>query len=388
MTIAARPVIPVERYGQRLRRAQAATAARGLAALLVGVGPDLRYFTGYDARPLERLTMLILPAAGTCRLLVPRLEADPARRAPAGSAGLVDIVTWSETERPHEIVAGIVRETATTDAARVAVSGSLPALHLLRLQTAMPGLGFELGSSVMRELRVIKDADEIELLRLAAEAADRVVARVGAGPLVGRTERELEHEVRERLVDEGHERAEFAIVGSGPNSASPHHEASDRVIAAAEPIVLDIGGVLGGYGSDITRTIWVTGGHASKGPDPEFARIFELVREAQVRATRATRPGIAAGELDAIARRTISDGGYGDNFIHRLGHGIGLEGHEDPYLVSGNTETLAQGMAFSIEPGIYLEGRFGCRLEDIVVCGSNGPVVLNQAPHELLVVDG
>ncbi|MBA2373010.1 MAG: M24 family metallopeptidase, partial [Chloroflexi bacterium] len=233
-----------------------------------------------------------------------------------------------------------------------------------------------------------KDADEIELLRRAALAADRVVAAIAAGPLIGRTEADVAREVRERLLTEGHEEAHFAIVGSGPNSASPHHEASDRVIRAGEPIVLDIGGALGGYGSDITRTLWVTGGDPDRGPDERFRHLFGVLYDVQAAATNAARPGARCEDVDRVARDRIEAEGYGERFFHRTGHGIGLEGHEHPYLVAGNGEALVEGMAFSVEPGIYFEGDYGARIEDIVVCGPNGPMVLNEAPRELYVVDG
>jgi Xaa-Pro aminopeptidase len=247
---------------------------------------------------------------------------------------------------------------------------------------------FESATPILRQSRMIKDEAEIELLRLAARAADRVIRRVAAGRLVGRTEDDVAREVKELLVEEGHDVGEFAIVASGPNSASPHHEASDRVIQAGEPIVLDIGAPLGGYYSDTTRTVWVTGGDPSKGPDDEFLRIFELVRDAQAEATSAVRSGMTGERLDEIARRVIDAGGYGDQFTHRLGHGIGLDIHEDPYLVAGNAETLRAGEAFSVEPGIYVEGRYGVRIEDIVVCGDDGPIVLNESSRDLYVVDG
>jgi Xaa-Pro aminopeptidase len=233
-----------------------------------------------------------------------------------------------------------------------------------------------------------KDADEVALLRLAAEAADRVVDQIAAGRLVGRTEADVSREVRERLVAEGHHEAHFAIVASGPNSASPHHDASDRVIRAGEPIVLDIGGTLGGYGSDITRTLWVTGGDPANGPDAEYRRLFAVLQSAQAKATRAVRPGVPCEAIDAAARDVIAGEGYGEAFIHRTGHGIGLEGHEEPYLVSGNGEALGEAMAFSIEPGIYLGGRYGARIEDIVVCGPDGPIALNEAERDLRVVPG
>ena len=241
---------------------------------------------------------------------------------------------------------------------------------------------------MLRGLRMHKDADEVALLRTAAHAADRVIAAIAAGPLVGRSEEDVAREVRDRLVAEGHDRAEFWIVASGPNSASPHHEPGARVIAAGEAVVVDIGGVLDGYGSDITRTLWVTGGDPARGPHQDFVRLYDVLRDAQAAATAAVRPGIACEGIDGVARDRIAAAGFGPQFIHRTGHGIGLEGHEDPYLVSGNPEPVAEGMAFSVEPGIYLEGRFGARIEDVVVCGPDGPDVLNRLTRELLVVDG
>jgi Xaa-Pro aminopeptidase len=385
-----RPAIPLERYAERLAAARSIAEESGIAAVLMGVGADLRYLTGYVAQPLERLTMLVVPAGGPPRLIVPRLEAIPARASTAGAAGLVEIVPWEETDDAIAIVAGLVRESVgvSREPLRVAVSDRLWATFVLALQAALPDADVGLASAVLRRLRIVKDADEIALLRLAAEAADRVVAAIAAGPLVGRTEADVAHEVRDRLVAEGHDLAEFAIVASGPNSASPHHEASDRVIGAGEPIVLDIGGSLGGYGSDTTRTLWVTGDDPAMGPDEEFLQIHGIVHAAQRGATEAVAPGVACEQIDAVARAIIAEGGYGDRFIHRVGHGIGLEGHEDPYLVTGNSAPLEAGMAFSIEPGIYLEGRYGCRIEDIVVCGADGPVTLDQTPRELLVVPG
>jgi Xaa-Pro aminopeptidase len=233
-----------------------------------------------------------------------------------------------------------------------------------------------------------KTADEVERLRAAAHAADRVVEKVAAGRLAGRTEADVSREVREQLIAEGHGPEPFAIVASGPNSASPHHAAGERRIQPGDPIVLDIGGTHDGYCSDTTRTLWVTGGDPAKGPTPEFLEIFRLVRAANAAATAAVRPGIGCAELDEVARAVIRDGGYGDAFIHRLGHGIGLEGHEEPYLVASSEDRLAPGYAFSIEPGIYVAGRYGVRIEDIVVCGEDGPDVLNASSRDLWVVAG
>ena len=301
-------------------------------------------------------------------------------------------MTWDETEDAVglliEQLAGRLGLPSAGGIGRVAISDRLWATFVLRFQAALPGAGFELASTITRQLRMVKDADEITLLRLAAEAADRVIGQISAGRLIGRTEAEVSREVRDRLVDEGHDLAEFAIVGSGPNSASPHHEASERLIRAGEPVVLDIGGALGGYNSDTTRTIWVGGGDPATGPVPDFRALYAVLQAAQAAATAAVQPGIPCQDLDATARQIIEAAGYGPQFFHRLGHGIGLEAHEEPYLVAGNDELLPAGSAFSVEPGIYFEGRFGARLEDIVVCGEAGPVVLNQSPLDLQVVDG
>jgi Xaa-Pro aminopeptidase len=377
----ARPSIPPARYEERLTRAAAATRSAGLDALLIGVGSDLRYLTGYAAMPLERLTTLVVPADGTPFVVVPRLELGAAQ---AGVRPAVDIRTWDETDDPYAL--------ATADlpaAAAVAVSDTMLAMHVLRLQRALGADGrMDLATPVLRDLRMYKDADEVALLRLAAQAADRVVAAIAGGRLVGRTEADVAREVRERLISEGHEEAHFAIVGSGPNSASPHHDASDRVIQAGEPIVLDIGGTVDGYGSDITRTLWVTGGEPANGPDERFRHLFAVLQAAQEAGTRAVRPGVSCAAVDSAARTPIDAEGYGEAFFHRTGHGIGLDGHEDPYLVTGNDLPMAPGMAFSVEPGIYLPGEYGARIEDIVVCGDDGPIVLNEAPRSLYVVDG
>jgi len=349
--------------------------------LLVGVGSDMRYLTGYAAMPLERLTLLVLPRVATPFIVVPRLELGAAE---AGIRTEIEIRTWDETDDPYALaVSGIAR------AGRIGVSDTMLAMHLLRIQTALGDRStYVPASTVLRDLRMLKDDDEIALLRAAAHAADRVVEAITGGPLVGRAEADVAREVRDRLIDEGHESAMFAIVATGPNSASPHHEASERIIQPGDPIVLDIGGTLGGYGSDITRTLWVTGGDDTKRPDAEFSTLFAALYEAQATGTRAVRPGVACEAVDAAARDVIDRAGHGPAFFHRTGHGIGLEGHEDPYIVAGNPLPLRAGMAFSIEPGIYYPGRYGARIEDIVVCGEDGPIVVNEAPRELAVVDG
>jgi Xaa-Pro aminopeptidase len=384
--------IPSGRYRERMERLASRAGETGFDAALVGVGPDLEYLTGYRAQPLERLTVLVVTLDRAPILLVPRLERAAAE---AGARTALEIRAWHETDDPYAMALdGVAPPDAGDATLQLAVSDRLWASHLLAFQARLAegarfeAVGFSPASALLGELRMIKDPDEIERLRLAAVAADRVVAAIAAGPLVGRTEADVAAEVRDRLVAEGHDAASFAIVASGPNAASPHHDASDRLIRAGEPIVLDIGGTLGGYGSDITRTLWVTGGDPANGPDDRFRHLYGVLLAAQRAATAAVRPGLACEAIDEVARSRIAAEGYGAQFIHRTGHGIGLEAHESPYLVAGNREPLREGMAFSVEPGIYLDGEVGARIEDIVVCGPDGPIVLNDVPRDLLVVEG
>jgi Xaa-Pro aminopeptidase len=392
--------ITAERYGERIRTAQERLPAEDAAALLIGVGADLQWLTGYGAHQLERLTMLVVPTSGKPTLVVPRLELPAAQECTAAQAQLVELVSWEETEDPFALVARLLEAGDSRPEIQLGalggawgrlggllVSDRLWATFLLRLQATLPDAAFGLASSIVGPLRAVKDAEEVDLLRRAAHAADRVVGQIAAGRLIGRTESDVAREVRERLVAEGHDEAAFAIVASGPNSASPHHEPGERQIGAGEAIVLDIGGLLDGYASDITRTLWVTGDDGPA-PEPEFARLYEVLQRAQEAGRAAVSAGIACQQIDVAARSVIDDAGFGPNFIHRTGHGIGLEVHEDPYLVAGNEAPLTVGNAFSVEPGIYLEGRYGARIEDIVVCAAEGPDELNQAARELMVVRG
>jgi Xaa-Pro aminopeptidase len=372
------------RFAERQLRAKAAVADAGASALLLGVGPELEWLTGYAAHGGERLNLLVIPAEGAATFVSPRLEASAARAAAGFSDGRLRIETWDETDDPFLLVPGLL---PPRDPLRCLVSDGLRAQFVLGLQEALPGSGWGLASSVLAPLRRVKDAEEVELLRAAAHAADRALERIISGPLVGRTEADVARDVREALVEEGHDTAEFWIVASGPNSASPHHEPSDRVIRAGEPLLLDIGGRRAGYCSDITRTVWVAAEDGA-GPDEAFRTIYELTAAGQAAARAAVRPGISFEALDAAARTVITDGGYGEAFMHRLGHGIGIEVHEEPYVVAGNRETAVAGNTFSCEPGIYLEGRYGVRIEDAVVCTADGGESLNEAPRELRVVPG
>jgi Xaa-Pro aminopeptidase len=360
-------------YQDRLARAAKEAAAANLDALVITPSPDLLYLTGYDAPLLERLTALIARIGDSPILIVPELERP---RALASSAGkLVDIVSWQDGEDPFEIVARLLSDGGTVGAA-----DRMWAMHLLELQSAVPSATFVLASVVLNRLRVRKDEEEIGLLTRAGRSADESFDRITSEGLSGRPESEVSRRLSELLVETGCESAAFAIVGSGPNGASPHHDAGERTILPGDAVVLDFGGRVGGYCSDMTRTVSVGE------PSPEAKEVHEIVRQAQEAAFKAVRPGVPAQEIDRAARRVIEHAGYGDRFIHRTGHGIGLEEHEHPYIVQGNAEPLEPGMCFSIEPGIYLEGRFGVRIEDIVAVTEEGPMRLNHAPRELTVV--
>jgi len=341
--------------------------------LLLSLGADLPWLTGYTAMPLERLTMLVLPADDDATLVVPRLEEPRVQPLP----DLFVTRPWDETDDPVALVGGLVGGRGT-----LAVSDRTWATFVLALQATLSRARWHTASTVTAPLRAVKDVAEVAALRRAAAGADRVAAALvsGAVDLVGRTEAEVSHELGERLLAEGHERVNFAIVGSGPNSASPHHEPGPRVIGGDEAVVCDFGGAMAGYCSDITRTVF-TGD-----PPAEFRHLYAVLHEAQAAGVVAARVGVACEDVDAVARRIIGDAGYGHWFVHRTGHGIGLEEHEDPYLVGGNCEPLAAGHAFSVEPGIYVPGRWGARLEDIVVATDAGPDPLNTADHTLASV--
>lgn len=359
----------------RIERAQSLAAERGVDALLITPGANLRYLSGYEAKPLERLTCLVVPAEGEPTLVVPLLE-----RAAAESAEVsMPIATWTETEDPFGLV-GRLLGTAT----RIALDDEMWAARVFALQSALPGRELSLAGQIVSDLRIHKDADEIAALREAGAAIDSVHAAMAQWLRPGRTERDVGADIARAILDAGHTSVDFVIVGSGPNGASPHHEVSDRVIGVGDPVVVDIGGTTAaGYCSDSTRT-YVAGGE----PPREFSDFYAVLQRAQQVQREQARPGITAESLDRVGRDIIAAAGYGDQFIHRTGHGIGQQTHEEPYIVAGNSTELSAGMAFSIEPGIYLPGRFGARIEDIVVCTEDGVEVLNNTSREVVVLPG
>ncbi len=358
-------------YVDRIARAIAAMDADGVDAMGLSVGADLPYLTGYRAMPLERLTMLVVRPDADAMLVVPELEAPRVVPDPA-----FHVVAWSETDDPIALVTDLLG-----GAHRVAVGAQTWSRFLLALQQRLPGVEFTSADRIMGPLRARKDPHELARLRAVAAAVDATMASLVGLRFAGTTEREMARAIADLLVASGHEEVDFTIVASGPNAASPHHEPGSRVIAAGDTIVVDIGGSLAGYRSDATRTLSVGE------PTAEVADAYAVLRRAQEAAIAAVRPGVAAEAVDRAARAVIAEAGYGEAFVHRTGHGIGLETHEAPYIVEGSDTVLEAGMTFSIEPGIYLAGRWGMRLEDIVAVTAGGVERLNRADRGLYIVE-
>ena len=373
------PAVPPALLADRIRRAGDVAAEQDVELMLVTPGTDLRYLVDADGASHERLTCLVLPAAGhraPPALVVPRLEAPGWAHLPLAELG-VEVVTWDDGEDPYLLVSDLAGGPV-----RVAVADSMPAAHVFGLRDALPEATQTLAGPIMGALRMRKDAAEVDQLRAAGAAIDRVHARMGEFLKAGRTEAQVGSDIAAAIVGEGHQEAAFVIVGSGPNGASPHHDVSDRVIESGDVVVVDIGGPLPtGYFSDCTRTYAV-------GVEPPAAvrEAYAALQDAQERAVAAVRPGVTAEQVDAAARARLTDAGLGERFLHRTGHGIGLDVHEDPYIVGGNALPLEPGMAFSVEPGVYLDGQWGARIEDIVVVTPQGCERLNTRPRDLVVL--
>lgn len=364
-----------EVYAHRLSAAAARARAAGLAGLIITPGYDLRYLAGSRAQTFERLTALVVSAGGESTVVLPRMELAALHESAVADLGLV-VRDWVDGEDPYRLVA----QALGGSPAAVAVTDSMPALHLLPLAETL-GVVPVLATGVLAALRMVKDVHEIEVLRTAGAAIDRVHAQVPQFLSPGRTEAEVAADITNAIVAEGHSEAAFVIVGSGPHGADPHHECSGRELQAGDIVVVDIGGpVEPGYNSDCTRT------YSLGEPDPEVAGQYAVLQRAQAAAVAAVRPGVSAESIDAAARDVLAQAGLAEYFVHRTGHGIGLSVHEEPYIVAGNDQPLAEGMAFSVEPGIYLPGRWGARIEDIVIVTADGALPVNTRPHDLTVV--
>ncbi|MET7378871.1 aminopeptidase P family protein [Streptomyces sp. NPDC005526] len=375
MTGSAAAPFTADDYRARMERAARAAAAAGLAGLLVAPGPDLVWLTGYEPpAATERLTLLVLVAGHDPVLVVPTLEAPDAWKAAGASA--LTLRDWTDGKDPYALTAGLLDGSG-----RYGVSDNAWAMHLLGLQRTLPGTAYASLTQALPMLRAVKDAAELELLAAAGAAADQAFEEIRNVPFAGRHETDVAADLAGLLRRFGHSQVDFTIVASGPNGANPHHEVGDRVIERGDMVVLDFGGLKQGYGSDTSRTV-----HVGE-PTDEERRVHDLVREAQEAGFRAVRPGVACQEVDRAARAVIADAGYGEYFIHRTGHGIGVTTHEPPYMIEGEEQPLVPGMCFSVEPGVYLPGRFGVRIEDIVTVTEDGGRRLNDTTREMVIVD-
>ncbi|GAA2729385.1 aminopeptidase P family protein [Streptomyces nogalater] len=362
-------------YRARMDRAVRSAADAGLAGLLVAPGPDLVWLTGYTPTAItERLTVLVLAPGRDPVLVVPTLEAPDAEQAPGAPA--LTLRDWTDGTDPYAVTAGLL-----DDRGRFGISDNAWAMHLLGLQRTLPGTSYAALTDALPMLRAVKDRAELDLLAAAGAAADQAFEEIRKLPFAGRRESDVGRDLAGLLRRFGHEQVDFTIVGSGPNGANPHHEVGDRVIRPGDMVVLDFGGLKDGYGSDTTRTV-----HVGE-PTEEERRVHDVVRAAQEAGYQAVRPGAACQDVDRAARAVIADAGYGAYFIHRTGHGIGVTTHEPPYMIEGEEQPLVPGMCFSVEPGIYLPGRFGVRIEDIVTVTEDGGRRLNNTTRELVTVD-
>jgi Xaa-Pro aminopeptidase len=364
-----------EDFSGRQQRALAAAQDAGFDGIVVTPGPDLVWLTGYQPTAItERLTMLVLAGDRPASLLAPRLER-PDAEAAAGAPAL-SISDWSDGSDPYEAAAGLLRPDG-----RYGISDSAWAMHLLGLQQRLPKTSYTSLTRGLPMLRAVKDESELTRLAAAGSAADEAHEEVLKIRFSGRKETDVAADLADLLVQFGHEQVDFTVVGSGPNGANPHHEAGDRVIQTGDAVVLDFGGLRFGYGSDTSRTVSVGE------PTARQREVHEIVRLAQQAGVDAVRPGVACQEIDRAARKVITDAGYGPQFLHRTGHGIGVTTHEPPYMVEGEELPLVPGMCFSVEPGIYLAGDFGVRIEDIVTVTANGPRRFNNTERDLRVVE-
>ncbi|ADK28824.1 M24 family metallopeptidase [Corynebacterium pseudotuberculosis] len=368
-----------EVYSHRITRAAALARESGLSGLIIGAGAQLAYLTGSWISTHERLTALVIPSSGAQpTLIVPDVDRGDLRKSAIPSLD-INILGWIDGQDPY---AASVAALGASPHAAVGIGEDLTANHLISIQNI---LGEQtttvLATAVLAELFIAKDAEEIDQLRSAGRAIDKVHAQVPFLLQPGRTEAEVAEDLAV-LIKKDHSKVDFVIVGSQANGANPHHDYSDRKLVPGDLVVVDIGGTYGaGYHSDCTRT-YVVGGDLDL-LDVEARQMYTVLFRAQEEAVKSIKPGVTAASIDKVARDIISEAGYGNAFIHRTGHGIGLSTHEEPFIMKGNNLVLQPGMAFSVEPGIYLEDRFGARIEDIVVVTENGCERLNNQPRTL-----
>src|SRR4051812_26025594 len=378
MTVSTTAPFTADDYRARMERAARTAAGAGLAGLLVAPGPDLVWLTGYaPTATTERLTLLVLVPGQDPVLVVPALEAPDAAKAVGAPA--LTLRDWTDGKDPYAATADLLRAAGGPEVS-FGISDNAWSLHLLALQKALPAAYASL-TEALPMLRAVKDAAELDLLAAAGAAADAAFEEIRRVAFGGRRESDVAADLAALLRRFGHSQVDFTIVASGPNGANPPHEVGDRVIERGDMVVLDFGGLKDGYGSDTSRTV-----HVGE-PTAEERRVHDLVREAQEAGFAAVRAGAACQEVDRAARAVIADAGYGEYFIHRTGHGIGVTTHEPPYMIEGERQPLVPGMCFSVEPGVYLPGRFGVRIEDIVTVTEDGGRRLNDTTREMVIVD-
>ena len=363
-------------YETRLSLVRAAMQENGLNALVITPGAAMRYLTGFS-EPGSRFLALIVPAEQPWALVVPALNAGQAHRNPAG---ITDVRAW-EDATGWERVFGPLAEELMLNSGSIGLDDDMPARFVLALQKLMPSASLDLAGAVLAPLRSRKDAGELAALQRAAAATDALIPVAYAACQAGASETEIALAIQQTIARGGNADSFAPIIGAGVNGASPHHNTGTTQIGTGDVVILDFGAMTDGYHGDITRTVAV--GAASD----EAKNVYDAVYRAYTAGVAAVQPGAAAQDVDAAARKVISDAGYGEYFIHRTGHGIGLDDHEAPYILAGNETLLMPGHCFSIEPGIYLPGKFGVRLENIVTVSEDGTArVLNEAISPEIVV--
>lgn len=360
--------------GQRLDRLASVLGREGVDAIFFSSPISMGYLHGFFEGGGERFLILALHRDGRTRMICPALSAVQAVRC-----GIADVRGWRDGEDPMAHFAELAQDWNLRTAV-VAIDDDMPASYLLAMQTALPAALFRTGQSLLAELMRVKDAAELDQLRLAGAIADESLEAALAVLRPGITEIEIERALSTEMQRRGATPA-FAIVAAGANAAEPHHHSDDTCVEAGDVVILDFGCNLGGYLSDITRTV------ALGDPGDEARKVYGIVYRAFMAGRDAIRAGVTAQEVDRRARKVIDDAGYGEFFIHRTGHGIGMRVHEEPFIIEGNTQVLAPGNCFSVEPGIYLPGRFGVRIENIVTVTADGHESLNAEPApEILIV--
>jgi len=344
-------------------------------AFLVTSEKNMRYFAGFSTLAIERFAGIVIPVRmGLPVVIVPRLEETKAKKSP-----LRKIISYSDSESPALLLKKVVKELKL-EKATLGIEGTLPFKFYQMVVATSSKIRTKDASNLFSQLRCVKSEQELGMIE---KAADIVAEGIKAGiefTKPGETELAISNQIERTIKESGGESVPFCLVLSGPNSALPHGETSNRKVSEKDVVLMDVGAVYEGYYGDLTRTIFVR--EATR----KQREIYQVVAQAQEAAIRRVKPNIRAEEVDAAARRVIEKAGYGEFFTHRTGHGLGLEVHEEPYIVQGNKTTLRPGMAFTIEPGIYFFEKFGVRIEDNIAVSQTKAKMLSHISKELLVV--